>query len=192
MRTQEYYDEYKSFTDRKKEEIEHLESSINKLKGELLEQQTAYKEFIKQGKEDEASECFSKQTVIHQEIQKNERQIAVKRDIIATAGKEKRAELLGQVKDLKSFYKDNLDKVLTKLNKAVATYNNAIDELNQLNAEYSREELVYGNMFEYMDRDERKELRAQLQLHPNNWIRGRLVSEKNFVLLGTGKMEEIK
>lgn len=133
------FDEYNKELNKHNDEINLLENDIRRIKDKIVELSTKYKDFVKNGNEEQADTLFNEIEILEDSKAKSLKRLSTKNELLESLKMEKLRELLLNRKTLPSLYGDEKSKAMNKLDKAIAQFNIVLDEINSLNEEYAKD-----------------------------------------------------
>lgn len=133
------FDEYNKELNKHNDEITSLENDIRRIKDKIVELSTKYKDFVKNGNEEQADTLFNEIEILEDSKAKSLKRLSTKNELLESLKMEKLRELLLNRKTLPSLYDDEKSKAMNKLDKAIAQFNIVLDEINSLNEEYAKD-----------------------------------------------------
>jgi len=133
------FDEYNKELNKHNDEINLLENDIRRIKDKIVELSTKYKDFVKNGNEEQADALFNEIEILEDSKAKSLKRLSTKKELLESLKMEKLRELLLNRKTLPSLYDDEKSKAMNKLDKAIAQFNIVLDEINSLNEEYAKD-----------------------------------------------------
>lgn len=133
------FDEYNKELNKHNDEINLLENDIRRIKDKIVELSTKYKDFVKNGNEEQADALFNEIEILEDSKAKSLKRLSTKNELLESLKMEKLRELLLNRKTLPSLYDDEKSKAMNKLDKAIAQFNIVLDEINSLNEEYAKD-----------------------------------------------------
>lgn len=166
------FDEYNKELNKHNDEITLLENDITRIKDKIVELSTKYKDFVKNGNEEQADALFDEIEILEDSKTKSLKRLSTKNELLESLKKEKLRELLLNRKTLPSLYDDEKSKAMNKLDKAIAQFNIVLDEINSLNEEYAKDMLKFDSWIDRynMKKDDvfRKEYGRVIALYIEN------------------------
>ncbi|WP_414043699.1 hypothetical protein ACMGE9_02585 [Macrococcus sp. EM39E] len=162
MKTQKKYEEYQKLYIKQNKELEVLEKQLIDNQEEIKKLETSYNEALKKADEVEAEKYFNMKIKTEEEQKKLKNRIKIKRDMTQVVIKEKKFETLIDAKNLSDLYKDDVSNAYSKLEDAARKFNEAIENINQINDAYGAEEQKYRTLLDSLTDNERKELRSKI------------------------------
>lgn len=139
MKSNYLFDEYNKELNKHNDEINLLENDIRRIKDKIVELSTKYKDFVKNGNEEQADALFDEIEILEDSKAKSLKRLSTKNELLESLKMEKLRELLLNRKTLPSLYDDEKSKAMNKLDKAIAQFNIVLDEINSLNEEYAKD-----------------------------------------------------
>lgn len=139
MKSNYLFDEYNKELNKHNDEINLLENDIRRIKDKIVELSTKYKDFVKNGNEEQADALFNEIEILEDSKAKSLKRLSTKNELLESLKMEKLRELLLNRKTLPSLYDDEKSKAMNKLDKAIAQFNIVLDEINSLNEEYAKD-----------------------------------------------------
>ncbi|OOV77551.1 hypothetical protein [Mammaliicoccus fleurettii] len=139
MKSNYLFDEYNKELNKHNDEINLLENDIRRIKDKIVELSTKYKDFVKNGNEEQADTLFNEIEILEDSKAKSLKRLSTKNELLESLKMEKLRELLLNRKTLPSLYDDEKSKAMNKLDKAIAQFNIVLDEINSLNEEYAKD-----------------------------------------------------
>ena len=139
MKSNYLFDEYNKELNKHNDEINLLENDIRRIKDKIVELSTKYKDFVKNGNEEQADALFNEIEILEDSKAKSLKRLSTKKELLESLKMEKLRELLLNRKTLPSLYDDEKSKAMNKLDKAIAQFNIVLDEINSLNEEYAKD-----------------------------------------------------
>lgn len=139
MKSNYLFDEYNKELNKHNDEITLLENDIRRIKDKIVELSTKYKDFVKNGNEEQADTLFNEIEILEDSKAKSLKRLSTKNELLESLKMEKLRELLLNRKTLPSLYEDEKLKAMNKLDKAIAQFNIVLDEINSLNEEYAKD-----------------------------------------------------